>query len=71
MELLAKEMAASRCDILGIAESHRLGTEDLTIGNYRYIGQGCYSDVHQSGVGILLNKTVQPAVVEFIPTTHI
>jgi len=65
LHILAKELDNWKCDILGISETYRRGTEELCINGYKFIAQGVEDGTSRSGVGMLLSKNVQKALVGY------
>src|SRR5664279_4088214 len=64
-----RELSRYHCDIVGISETHRQGTEELTIQDHLFVGQGRTDGIHRSGVGFLLSKKAQAALIEFSPVS--
>src|SRR5664279_363270 len=65
-----RNLSRFRCDILGISETHRTGTEELNLEGYKFIGQGRTDDIHRAGVGFLLSRSAQKALLEYKPTSE-
>lgn len=56
LKILEKEPSRYNCDIVGVSETHKLGTEEFLLHDYKYVGQWRTDDIHRSGVGFLLGK---------------
>lgn len=69
LQILTREMKRYRCDIIGLSETHRLGTEEFIREGYKFIGQGRADAIHRSGVGFLLNSKAQSALLEYKPVS--
>ena len=69
MKILEKELSRYNCDIIGVLETHRLGTEEFFLQDYKYVGQGRTDGIHRSGVGFLLGKRAQAALLEYKPVS--
>jgi hypothetical protein len=69
LRILVKELSRYNCDIVGLSETHRLGTEEFFLQGYKYVGQGRTDGLHRSGVGFLLGKRAQAALLEYKPVS--
>jgi len=69
LPILERELSRYNCDIVGVSETHRLGTEEFFIGDHKFVGQGRTDGVHRSGVGFLLSRRAQAALIEFKPVS--
>ena len=56
--------------IIGLAETHRLDTEELTVKGFKFIGQGRSDGVHREGVGFILSKFAADALQPNIRMNH-
>jgi len=53
--------------VIGISETYRTGTEELSSNEYKFIGQGKNDALHRSGVGLLLRKEALKALCGYNP----
>jgi len=53
-------------EIIGLSETHWLGTEDRKVSDYRILQCG-NSTEHRAGVGLILNKNAATALLSFLP----
>ena len=58
LHILGKELDNWKCDIFGISETHRRGTEEMCIYKWLqiYCSQGVDDGTSRSGVGVLLGN---------------
>ncbi len=66
LELLRREMAKYKYDILGISEMRWTGCGELNSGEVIWSGE---EKEHQRGVGFLLNKRARDALIGYIPVS--
>jgi len=67
VKLLVHELSKFRCDIIGIAESHRLGVEEIDEGEFKILESGREEGAHRSGVALALSRVAQGALVGYNP----
>ena len=67
IKLLVHELSKFNCDIVGLSETHRLGTEEIEEEGYKIITFGKESGKHRRGVALVLNKTAQKALIGYNP----
>ncbi len=70
MKLLVHELAKFNCDIVGIAETHRLGTEEIEEEGYKIIASGKEEGAHRRGVALVLNAAAQKALIGYNPVSE-
>jgi len=69
LHILNEELVCWDCDIAGISETHRTGTEELYLGEYKFIAQGVEEGPSRSGVGMFLSKAGQKALEGYSPVS--
>ena len=69
LHILNEELVCWNCDIVGISETHRRGTEELYLGEYKFIAQGVEEGPSKSGVGMFLSKAAQKALEGYNPVS--
>ena len=65
-----EELERFRCDIVGIAETHRLGVEELQEGEYKIITSGREEGEHRRGVSLVLSRVAQKALIGYSPISE-
>ena len=65
-----KELERFRCDIVGIAETHRLGVEELQEGEYKIITPGREEGENRRGVALVLSRVAQKALIGYSPISE-
>jgi hypothetical protein len=70
VKLLVRELSRYRCDIVGIAETHRLGTEEMEEDGYKVVTSGNEAGDHRRGVVLVLSKTAQKALIGYNPISE-
>jgi len=55
VKLLVHELTRFRCDIVEIAETHRLGVEEMQEGEYKILASGKEEGRHSSRVAMVLS----------------
>ena len=70
VKLLVRELSRYRCDIVGIAETHRLGTEEMEEDGYKIVTSGNEEGDHRRGVALVLSKTAQKALIGYNPISE-
>lgn len=63
LNILERELSHYNCDIIGVSETHRMGTEEFFLQDHKFVGQGRTDGIHRSGVGFLLGKRAQAALL--------
>ncbi|XP_072037241.1 craniofacial development protein 2-like [Amphiura filiformis] len=66
LEILLNQMQKFRWEILGLAETHSTEYGEFAIGGYKILSSGNLS-VHRKGVGMILNKVAQSALLGYNP----
>jgi len=69
VKLLVHELSKFRCDIIGIAETHRLGVEEIEEGEFKILASGRKEGAHRSGVALVLSRVAQGALVGYNPNS--
>lgn len=67
MKLLVHELTKFNCDIVGISETHRLGTEEIEEEGFKIITSGKEERTHRRGVALVLSKVAQQALIGYNP----
>jgi len=65
-EVLMHELKKFRWDIIGIAETHWIGTDDKQYEDNRILSSG-REDIHRSGVALVLSPMAQKALMGYNP----
>ena len=66
VQLLVQELEHFKWDVIGIAETHQTGVDDIREGECRIISSGG-EGLHRAGVALVIGKTAADALVSFKP----
>jgi len=69
VKLWVHEMIRFRCDIVGIAETHQQGVEEMQEGKYKILASGKEEGRHSSGVAMVLSGAAQRALIGYSPVS--
>ena len=69
LHILNEELVRWNCDIVGISETDRRGTEELCLGEYKFIAQGVEEGPSRSGDGMFLSNSAQKALEGYSPVS--
>ena len=67
--MLLNELNKFSWDIIGLSETHWIGTDDRKYAQYRILHSGNVSE-HRAGVGLFLNRNAEKALLSFTPVSE-
>jgi len=70
LKFLVHELTRFRCNIVGIAETHRLRVEEMQEGEYKILASGKEEERHSSGVAMVLCGAAQRALIGYSPVSN-